>query len=225
MSLIATQAFDSIGAVVTWESATPTDQRQYPLAGYNVRLVQDVVGDTLASSFVVATVLADTLWFDMPPLGDTLVFYAAANAEDTQGQVSPWGISDPFIWVTTPLLPNTPGGVNVDTTIGALIIDSLRVITRDGIFATVVGDTLRLAAVLYSGLWPVECCCQMFDDPIGTHPCDDVQLVTLGSVMPPEQEVFKYVRASHCQGSGSMIADTGTMVRTSYMRQRRLSRG
>ena len=222
MSLIATQAFDSIGAVVTWASAAPSNPRQYPLAGYNVRLVRDAVGDTLASSFVDAPGLIDTLWMDMPPLGDTLVFYAAVNARDTHGQESEtWGLSDPFVWVTEPLLPNTPGGVNVDTTIGALIIDSLQLIARDGIFATVVGDTTRLAAVLYSGPWPVECCCTDFSDPIGTHPCDAVELVTLSSVLPPEQEAFKFVRAAHFEGHGRALADTGTLVRTEYMRWHR----
>lgn len=194
LNLIATQAFDSLGIVVSWTPGDPPGARQYPIAGHNIEVKEQASDTVLASGYVMAGVLVDTLWMAMPPLESRLDFYGAVNAQDTQGSQSDWAISPPMTWITTPLAPNTPGGVSVDTTVGALIIDSMRILNRDG-FAVTLGDTTRLAAVLYSGPWPVECCCTAITDPPGTHPCDDVALVSLGSVLPVKRPVYEYVTA------------------------------
>lgn len=197
LKLIATQAYDSLGIIVNWTLGEPPNSRQLPIEGHNVTVIE-VDGAELGSSYVLLPAQVDTFWVPMPALGDTLTFYGAVNAQDTQGNVSGWVTSTPFTWVSTPLAPNTPGGVTVDTTIGALVIDSLRLL--DDQLTVAVADTGRLAAVLYSGIWPVECCCTELTDPPGTHPCDDVTLVTLSSVMPIPQPTFKYIKASTFTG-------------------------
>lgn len=214
LHLVLTQSFDSLGAIVTWSPPSPGGLRRFPLSGYYVRVVEDVVGDTLASSFVAAPATGDTLWQGMPPLGDTLVFYAAVASVDTAGNESAvWALSNTIVWVTTPLLPLAPDSVRVDTTMGALVIDSLQVITHAnadttnaGMYRLLVADTLRFAAVLYSGRSPVECCCQAITDPIGTHPCDQVQLVSVRSLVPQGYETVPYRRASAFEMSGDTTA-------------------
>ena len=214
VAVVVNQAFDSIGAIVDWAAPPPGGIRRFPLSGYNVRVVHDVVGDTLASSFVAHPTTEDTLWMGMPPLGDTLAFYAAVASVDTAGfQSEIWALSNVIVWVTTPLLPLAPDSVNIDTMMGALVIDSLQVITHAnadttnaGLYRLLVADTLRFAAVLFSGPSPVECCCQVITDPIGTHPCDQVQLVSVRSLVPSGYRTIPYVRAARFNLTGDTTA-------------------
>jgi hypothetical protein len=185
VELLVPQSYDSLGAVITWVAPPPGGLRRFPLASYDV-WIENTDGSNLAQSSVVPTTLSDTLWTPMPPLGDTLWFQAFVASVDTSGMRSEATSSNIIVWITTPLAPLAPSTVNVDTTIGMrLVIDSLRVLARGGPpYEMEVNDTLRFAAVLYSGDYPVECCCQLITDPIGTHPCDDVELVNLGSIFP-----------------------------------------
>lgn len=225
LSAVFTQSYDSLGAIVTWTAPPAGGVRRFPLAGYNVRIVRDLVGDTLVGSYIAAPLTIDTLWLAMPALGDTLVFYAAVSSVDTVGQESEtWALSNSLTWVTTSLLPFAPESVAVDTAIGSLIIDSLQIIARDGVFGvSAPGDTTRLAAILYSGSLAVECCCQAVTDPPGTHPCDNVELVDLGFLLPQGQDVIPYVRAESIRGATDfpLIADKGVIVRSNSMRRRR----
>lgn len=220
LDLLATQTYDSLGVIVAWSAGEPPNARQYPVAGHNIE-VRETVSDTVLVSSYVTSALVDTLWMVMPAIGDTVEFYGAVNAQDVKSMVSGWAASPSVTWVTTPLAPNAPGGVTVDTAMGTLIIDSIQVLAER--FTIGIGDTVRLAAVLYSGPWPVECCCPALTDPPDTHPCDDVTLVDLGSVLPPQRPAFKYVQASRVIVVPELgIEERGTVVRSWYVNAWRL---
>ena len=256
VSVKVVQSYDSLGFVVDWQAPVVGNSRQYPTAGYNVRVIE-VLGDTLAATYTTATV--DTLWAQMPPLGETLDYYAAVQTVDTQGQESEtWALSDTETWITTSLAPNPPSGVNVDTVVGSLIIDSVVTIThadartksdlRDyilgfdslpdwapvdfmsdtlGYWFDAFSDTLRFGFVLYSGVAPVECCCQMITDPIGTHPCDAIALVSVQGQVPGSDRI-EYRRAADFTANvdpsvsfGANMPAKGVMLLPEYQLQNR----
>lgn len=210
----AFQTTDSIGFVVMWEAPDPPTANQLPLVGFNVRLIHQTVGDTLVSSMAGPTTYIDSLpQIEAPPVGDSLIVIAAVNSFDTQGNESTWTLSEVFVWVRPIVAPNPPGTVTVDTVLGALVIDSLQVITHasapqapDGSFLFNVGDTLRFAAVLFSGPSPVECCCEVITDPPGTHPCDAVQLVSVQSLIP-EGRYVPYIRSDRFTMTGDVAPE------------------
>lgn len=238
LTVMPTQNNDSILAIVRWREPPPGGLRRFPLHGYNVRAVQEVVGDTLAASYAERPAVIDSLVLVMPPLGESVVFYAALNSVDSAGQESAvWALSDPFTWTTTPLLPLPPESVRVDTAMGALILDSLQIVTHanaprtpDGSYWIPALDTLRFAAVVYSGSVPVECCCPRLTDPVGTHPCDQIQLWSLRPLLSPGQTWAPYIRAPGFVFSGAdkyramiTMRTRGGFLLPEYLTQRRVA--
>lgn len=236
------QAGDSIVVTVRWK-APATGGRYYPIDRYLVRLVEQRSGDTLAASQVDHPTTEAVFQFPLPPLGDSTAGYAALTSVDTAGSESArepggptiWALSDPFIWLTTPLPPLLPESVTVDTSLGVLVIDSLLILTHanapqlpDGSYLIPRHDTLRMAAVLYSGSAAVECCCQRLTDPLGTHPCDQVELSSLRPLLQPGQRLAPFIRSSGFKVSGDLsrahkvtMAARGTFLLPEYARQRR----
>lgn len=197
VTTVVAQSFDSVGAVVEWRAPPEGGARRFPIGSYRVRIVE-YGADTLAASDAAGTI--DTLWLDMPPLGDSVIFYAVVATVDTTGMESGWVGSNIVTWITTPLAPLPPESVRVDTTY-ALVIDSLVVVGRQ--FEITVGDTTRLGAVLYSGSVPVACCCPELTDPIGTHPCDDVTVYSVSPMLPHGTTGVRYMRAPLFVARGS----------------------
>ena len=221
------QSGDSIGVVLDW-SVPPQADDQFPVARYLVRVIHDQEGDTLAAGVTIHPATIDTLWIPQPSLGDTLVFYGAVLTVDNRGnEAATWLLSNPFTWMSHWRLPSPPSGITIDTTTGALVIDSVQIIhfaaiprDDDGNWLLTVGQWYKQGAVFYSGGFVVDCCCPALsaamwqgDPSVTGHPCDEVEIIDLGAYfrLPPEIDGIKYVTASTFCGAGTDIPREGVV--------------
>lgn len=222
VSLTTIQDTDSVRFVPHWSPST--DQRNNLVPVYNW-VLWDVLGDTLLEQ-------QSTLWlsdtsksFTILP-GDSMVVYARVQGVDDRGMEGGWGQSPDFIFTLPDLFGPSVPTVNVDTVSMMLVLDSLVVFSHgpppynipiDIFNSDRSADTLRFAAVLYSGSSAVECCCSEITDPPGTHPCDQITLVGLRGMTPGDYVPYRRADFYEMYGDSTKFSEVGAKMQARGM--------
>jgi hypothetical protein len=101
--------------VLSWVPRPLTPNRR-PVVAFDTRIVNPVLGDTLAAGTVTQS--PDTLVIPAPLAGDTVDVRGCVRAIDDRGGLSAWQCSGDYAFPTPYVVPLPPDSVGVDTVPG-----------------------------------------------------------------------------------------------------------